>query len=161
MQGSFLPILPVQFIFFGEAASVYGGNKLCAATSASAGLDLRACLPAGESIRIAQGERHMLHTGIGIEVMLSGVAGFVFSRSGLGALKGLTVAQGVGIIDADYRGEITVPLLNTSSQAYDVTRGERIAQLVFLPYFTPQFIEVKELGATERGHGGFGHTGAF
>ncbi len=155
-----LPKLPVNFIFFADAADVYGASGLAPATEASAGLDLRACLPEGQGIIIEAGQRQMIHTGIGIEIILPHVAGFVYSRSGLGALKGLTVAQGVGVIDADYRGEITVPLLNTSGQAYEIKRGERIAQLVFQPYFSPSFTQVQKLGDTERGKGGFGHTGS-
>ena len=88
-----------------------------------------------------------------------GLAGFVYSRSGLGARDGLTVAQGVGVIDPDYTGEILVMLLNTSGDERRLKRGERMAQLIFQPYVRPVWREVPELAATRRGAGGFGHTG--
>ena len=87
------------------------------------------------------------------------MAGFVYSRSGLGAKHGLTVAQGVGVIDPDYRGEIIVWLLNTSSKTIVLRQGDRMAQLVFLNYYQPVFGIADELGTTMRGAGGFGHTG--
>jgi dUTP pyrophosphatase len=90
---------------------------------------------------------------------MPGVAGFVYSRSGLGARQGLVVAQGVGVIDPDFRGEITVMLLNLSQEPRTVTQGMRIAQLVFQPVIPVHCIPVSELSPTERGAGGFGHTG--
>ena len=86
-------------------------------------------------------------------------AGILYSRSGLGAREGLTVAQGVGVIDPDYTGEILVMLLNTSGEERILKRGERMAQLVFQPFVRPVWQEVESLSATERGAGGFGHTG--
>lgn len=144
--------------FLGEASLVYGENGLEQATSTSVGFDLRACHE-GEAVSIPPGERRMIPVGIVIEPRTPGIAGFVYSRSGLGGIKGLTVAQGVGIIDPDYRGEIKVPLLNTGKEEYLVQRGDRIAQIVFQPYFSPVFTQVEELGETGRGHGGFGHSG--
>lgn len=155
-----LPALPVHFVFFGDAYEIYGDSGLIPATEGAVGLDLRVCLDADDGILIPPGERRMVHTGIGVEPCIPYIAGFVYSRSGLGALKGITVAQGVGVIDPDYRGEITVPLLNTSAEAYTVAKGERIAQLIFQPYFRPEFTRVDALSATRRGGGGFGHTGA-
>ena len=128
------------------------------ATPGSAGLDLRAALDA-PTLTIAPGERAAIPTGIAIEIGRPGIAGFVFSRSGLGAKHGLTVAQGVGVIDPDYRGEIVVWLLNTSREPRTVAAGERIAQLVLMPVFSPVVSVVEELGDTARGAGGFGHTG--
>jgi len=128
------------------------------ATADSAGLDLRAALEA-PSLTIAPGQRAAVPTGIAIEIGEPGVAGFVFSRSGLGAKRGLTVAQGVGVIDPDYRGEIIVWLFNTSGQPVTIEAGERIAQLVLMPVRTPIVEVVEELGDTARGAGGFGHTG--
>jgi dUTP pyrophosphatase len=128
------------------------------ATHGSAGIDLRAAMDA-PSIDIPPGGRHAFHTGVAIEIGEPGLAGFVFSRSGLGAKHGLTVAQGVGVIDPDYRGEIVVWLLNTSETHKTVTRGERIAQLVLMPYRRAFIEAVDELGETSRGGGGFGHTG--
>nr|WP_231702185.1 dUTP diphosphatase [Desulfoplanes formicivorans] len=128
------------------------------ATDVSAGLDLRACM-AEQEIVLDPGERYLFPAGIAIEITRPGIAGFVFSRSGLGAKHGLTVSQGVGVIDPDYRGEIKVSLLNTSQKQHRVLRGQRIAQLVFLPFFHTSILPVSELGRTARGDGGFGHTG--
>lgn len=137
---------------------VWDEHRLEYATDHSAGLDLRACIDA-ERLDIPAGGRAAIPTGIAIEICTPGVAGFIFSRSGLGTKEGLTVSQGVGVIDPDYRGQLIVSLLNTSGAPRSVERGQRIAQLVFLPCFTARLIAVDELGATERGAGGFGHTG--
>ncbi len=128
------------------------------ATLHSAGIDLRACIQENVVV-IGPGERAKIPAGVAIEPGRSDVAGFVFSRSGLGAVQGLTVAQGVGVIDPDYRGEIIVFLLNTSQEIRTVKRGDRIAQLVFLPFFRAAVEPVESLGETDRGSGGFGHTG--
>lgn len=152
--------IDVNILFLGDARELYGAVGPSAATSGSAGFDLCAALPEdAPEITIAPGERAAVPTGIAFEPLRKNVAGFVYSRSGLGAVKGLAVAQGVGLIDPDYRGEILVFLLNTSSKAYVVRRGERIAQLVFQPFFSPDWKVVEELGETARGAGGFGHTG--
>ena len=149
----------INVFFFRSAASIYGKQGLTPSTPASVGVDLRACLIEGDSLLIPAGERRQVPCGIAVEPTISGIAGFVYSRSGLGAVKGLTVAQGVGIIDPDYRGEIAVFLLNTSKEEYTVQNGERIAQLVFQPYVYPLFTPAATLGTTDRGAGGFGHTG--
>lgn len=149
----------VNVVFLRDAFSIYGGQGLIPATTAAAGIDLRACPAEGAGIVIPPGERRSIGSGIAIEPLAAGIAGFVYSRSGLGAVKGLTVAQGVGLIDPDYRGEITVFLLNTGYESYTVQPGERIAQLVFQPFFQPVFTVVESLGETTRGSGGFGHTG--
>lgn len=133
-------------------------NFLTPATALSAGFDLRACLNAPET-RIAPGTRLCVPTGLSVQPQQPGLAGFVYSRSGLSARDGLTVAQGVGVIDPDYTGEILVVLLNTSGEERRLARGERMAQLVFQPYVRPLWREVQELAATRRGAGGFGHTG--
>ncbi|GHV53937.1 deoxyuridine 5'-triphosphate nucleotidohydrolase [Deltaproteobacteria bacterium] len=148
-------------IFFSDAAKdVYEADFPAAATSGSAGFDLRAAFAADQTkLVIEPGERCLIPTGISIEPLRDGVAGFVYSRSGLGAVKGLTVAQGVGVIDPDYRGEILVSLLNTSPTPHTVRRGERIAQLIFQPFFIPRWEKADRLGETMRGAGGFGHTG--
>lgn len=140
-----------------EAKELYTG-VLQPATRLSAGLDLRACLDASE-IRIAPGERFCVPTGISVQPECPGLAGFLYSRSGLGAREGLTVAQGVGLIDPDYTGEILVMLLNTSGEERVLRHGERMAQLVFQPVVRPDWEVVERLDATERGSGGFGHTG--
>ena len=135
-----------------------GDDFFAPATSSSAGFDLRACLDEAEAV-IAPGQRLKIGTGIAVQPHAADVAGFVYSRSGLGARDGLTVAQGVGVIDPDYTGEILVVLLNTSGQERRVAKGERIAQLVFQPFMRPNWREVAELAPTGRGSGGFGHTG--
>lgn len=135
------------------------GNRLEYATSASAGVDLRAFMDE-ESIVLEPGTRHAFPTGIAIEITRPDLAGFVFSRSGLGTKQGLVVSQGVGVIDPDYRGEIIVSLLNNSRTAGRISKGQRIAQLVFMPWFQARFTPVQELTATDRGQGGFGHTGS-
>ena len=149
----------VAVSFFRNASTIYGENGLVPSTPDSAGLDLRACLADGESLVIPPGERRSLPSGIAVAPLLPGIAGFVYSRSGLGAVRGLTVAQGVGLIDPDYRGEILVFLLNTGQESYTVRQGERIAQLVFQPFVRAQFQILDSLGKTERGTGAFGHTG--
>ena len=131
---------------------------LAPATSQSAGMDLRACIEGPEAV-IPAGGRLKVCTGISVQPRAAGIAGFVYSRSGLGARDGITVAQGVGIIDPDYTGEILVFLLNTSGHERRIQNGERVAQLIFQPYVRPRWREVSELSATERGSGGFGHTG--
>ncbi len=153
------PSVGVCVLFLNGAEAVYGKDGLAPATARAAGVDLRACLPEGEKAVIAPGERLAVPSGIAIEPLQPGIAGFVYSRSGLGAVKGLTVAQGVGLIDPDYRGEIIVFLLNTSREPRTVERGDRIAQLVFQGYVQPVFRQVTALGGTDRGAGGFGHTG--
>lgn len=152
---------PVNICYVDDAAralyTTQGG--LSYATALSAGLDLRACIEAA-MVSIAPGERLCVPTGLSVAPCLAGVAGFVYSRSGLGAVQGLTVAQGVGLIDPDYRGEIQVYLLNTSSSTKHLRRGERMAQLVFQPYFQAILTEVDALDSTDRGAGGFGHSGS-
>lgn len=128
------------------------------ASEHAAGVDLRACLTA--PVIIEPGERAKIPTGVAMHIGEPGYAGFVYSRSGLGAKQGLTVAQGVGLIDPDYRGEIFVFLLNTSGEAREVCPGERIAQLVIQPFRRPAFTVVQDLETSERGAGGFGSTGA-
>lgn len=144
-----------------DAASVYASGEehgFAAATAHSAGIDLRACLESAV-VHVNAGERVCIPSGVAIEIGQPGVAGFVYSRSGLGAKDGLTVAQGVGVIDPDYRGEIKVWLLNTSTREQVIERGQRIAQLVLLPFFAAEVRICKDLGETARGAGGFGHTG--
>ncbi|CCO24309.1 dUTP diphosphatase [Maridesulfovibrio hydrothermalis] len=128
------------------------------ATPNSAGVDLRACIES-DFVEINPGEKYAFPAGIAIEITAPGIAGFIYSRSGLGTKDGLTVSQGVGVIDPDYRGEIKVSLLNTSGQKRRIERGQRIAQLVFMPYCHACLIPSEELSETQRGAGGFGHTG--
>ncbi|BDQ36238.1 deoxyuridine 5'-triphosphate nucleotidohydrolase [Pseudodesulfovibrio nedwellii] len=137
---------------------VWEENELAYATEHSAGLDLRACIDS-EDLEIGPGEKAAIPAGVAIEIREPSIAGYVFSRSGLGTKDGLTVSQGVGVIDPDYRGEIKVSLLNTSDKVRRIKRGQRIAQLVFMPIFQAAILPVDELGDTDRGAGGFGSTG--
>lgn len=125
-------------------------------TRESAGCDLCACLDAPQPL--VPGEVFMVPLGFAAEIP-PGYAGFVFSRSGLGSKHGVVVAQGVGVIDSDYRGEWMVPLRNLGSEYYYIQPGERIAQAVFMPVEAAAFTEVEALSETGRGSGGFGSTG--
>ena len=122
----------------------------------AAGADLYAAEP--EAVRIAPGETALVHTGIAMEIP-EGYGGFLYARSGLATKKGLAPANKVGVIDADYRGEIMVALYNQSSAEQVVESGERIAQLVIAPFLKASFSEAQELCETRRGEGGFGSTG--
>lgn len=148
----------VKIRYLHDSKVLYGAEGISSATSQSCGMDLRACF-GEEKICIEAGERYPVPTGIAIEICEQGIAGFLYSRSGLGAKTGLTVAQGVGVIDPDYRGEIIAFMLNTSKQPITVEKGDRIAQLVFQPYVPVSFEESAELSQTKRGSGGYGHTG--
>ncbi len=133
-----------------------GAALPCRETAGSAGFDLRACLEI--PLLVEPGEWAMVPTGLGAEIPQE-MAGMVFSRSGLGTKSGMVVAQGVGVIDSDYRGEIKVPLRNMGKKAYEIQPGERVAQLVLLPVCLPPVEEAQALSATQRGEGGFGSTG--
>lgn len=126
------------------------------ATAGSAGYDLCACMDAPQTIE--PGERCVFPSGLAAEIP-AGTAGFVFTRSGLGIKKGIHVTNGVGVIDSDYRGEIRIGLHNLSAEPYTVQPGERIAQMIIMPYFAPVIEEVTSLTETDRGVGGFGSTG--
>ena len=122
----------------------------------AAGADLYACLE--NSVVIAPGESAFIPTGLSMELP-KGYAGLIYARSGLACKKGLAPANKVGVIDSDYRGEFIVVLHNHSKESREVAHGERIAQLVITPVFTPGFTEVSELTDTMRSSGGFGSTG--
>ena len=126
------------------------------ATSQSAGLDLRANLT--ESITLKPLERRLIPTGLHI-ALPEGYEAQVRPRSGLAYKKGVTVLNAPGTIDADYRGDIGVILINMSNEDFIVENGERIAQLVIAKYDQAEWIQVKELSETNRGEGGFGSTG--
>lgn len=125
-------------------------------TEASAGMDLRANLEAAVTLQPL--ERAIIKTGLFIELPI-GTEAQVRPRSGLAAKKGITVLNAPGTIDADYRGEIGVILVNLSNEAFTVENGERIAQLVIAQHERAEWHKVEELSATERGEGGFGSTG--
>ena len=125
----------------------------------AAGCDLYANLSPDEgSVTIAPGTTYLVKTGIAMEIP-KGYAGFIYARSGLASKRGLRPANCVGVIDSDYRGEIMVALHNDSQVEQMVNHGERVAQMVIGPYLRPEFVAVSELDNTERGAGGFGHTG--
>jgi len=125
-------------------------------TSASAGMDLRACI--NEPVTLAPMARTVIKTGLYIEIPV-GYEAQVRPRSGLAAKFGITVLNAPGTIDADYRGEIGVILINLSENVFVVENGERIAQLVIAQHERAQWREVEELSQTKRGAGGFGSTG--
>jgi len=127
------------------------------ATDGAAAMDLCACLDAPAVL--PAGERRMIPTGIAIALPSSSYVALIFARSGLGIKKGICLANGVGVIDSDYRGEIGVGLLNTSGEDYVVNPGDRIAQLMVVPVVQPDLTVVAELDDTQRGAGGFGSTG--
>ena len=122
----------------------------------AAGADLYACLEA--TVTIAPGETVFIPTGLAMEVP-KGCAGLIYARSSLGAKRGLAPANKVGVIDSDYRGEISVALHNHGSVPQEVNPGDRIAQLLITPVLTPPYQEADELSDTHRGTGGFGSTG--
>ena len=125
-------------------------------TEFSAGADLYA-LP-GESITIEPHKTVMIHTGLAMEIP-EGYAGLIFARSGLASKKGLAPANKVGVVDPDYRGEFMVALHNHTDEAKTIDGGERVAQLVIVPFLKASFTEAEELSDTVRGEGGFGSTG--
>lgn len=125
-------------------------------SSSAAGADLYACL--NEPLTIASGETHFVKTGVALEIP-EGYAGLIYARSGLACKQGLAPANKVGVVDADYRGEIIVALHNHSNEAKTISNGERIAQLVITPFLAADFNEVTQLDDTERGVSGFGSTG--
>ena len=126
------------------------------ATKMSAGMDLRANID--ESIILKPMERVLIPTGLFIQLP-QGYEAQIRPRSGLALKKGITVLNAPGTIDADYRGEIGVILINLSSEDFIIEDGERIAQMVIAKYKQAQWVEVEELQSSERGTGGFGHTG--
>ena len=122
----------------------------------SAGADLYAL--ADEAITIEAGKTVLVHTGVAMEIP-TGYVGLIFARSGLATKRDLAPANKVGVVDSDYRGEIMVALHNHGSEPKTIDNGERIAQLVLVPYLAAEFDEVDELSDTVRGEGGFGSTG--
>ena len=122
----------------------------------AAGADLYACLDA--AVTINPGESKFIPTGLAMEIP-RGYAGLIYARSGLACKRGLAPANKVGVVDSDYRGEFMIVLHNHGSVPQIIEHGERIAQLVVTPVFTPGFCEVETLTDTERSGGGFGSTG--
>ena len=129
------------------------------ATDGSAAVDLRAALEEGEVVTLQPGERYRVPTGVAISPESADVVAVIAGRSGLGVKQGVSLSNGIGVIDADYRGEIMVALHNHSSEPKTVAHGDRIAQFMIAPYYTATFTESDELSDTVRGEGGFGSTG--
>ena len=129
------------------------------ATPGSAAVDLRAALEKDEVVTLAPGARALIPTGLAISPESSGYVAIIAARSGLGIKKGVSLSNGIGVIDSDYRGEICVGLINHGEEPFEVRRGDRIAQMMFMPVETANFIITDTLDETERGAGGFGHTG--
>ncbi len=126
-------------------------------TPGAAGLDLRACLDA--PISLAPGALILIPTGIAIALPSPSYVALLFARSGLAARHGITLSNGVGVIDSDYRGEIKVAMTNLSHVTYEIQPGDRICQLVVLPIEQVTLSFVHSLSETQRGKGGFGSTG--
>jgi dUTP pyrophosphatase len=124
----------------------------------AAGLDLVAALPAGAPVTIAPGERAMIPTGITV-ALPAGHEGQIRPRSGIALRHGVTVLNSPGTIDADYRGEIRVILVNLGMESFEITRGTRIAQMIIAPIIQAKIVESDHLEATGREDGGFGSTG--
>ena len=124
----------------------------------AAGLDLVAAVPADKPVTLAPGQRAMIPTGLAI-ALPAGTEAQVRPRSGLAAKNGVSVLNTPGTVDADYRGEIQVILVNFGTESFRVDRGLRIAQLVIVPVLRAKLTEVKSLNETVRGSGGFGSTG--
>lgn len=138
--------------------SASGGGIAGRATPGSAAADLRAVC-GDEGVTLQPMGRAVIPTGIAVELPGPEYVALVFARSGLAVKNGLTLSNGVGVIDSDYRGEISVGLVNLSDKPYTVQNGERIAQLAVMPVALPDMLEVETLTDTERGTGGFGSTG--
>ncbi len=127
------------------------------ATTGSAGLDLRACIDT--PLQLAAGSSELIPTGLAIHIADPHLAAVILPRSGLGHKKGIVLGNLVGLIDSDYQGPLMVSCWNRSPDHYTIEPGERIAQLVFVPIVQAEFAVVAEFSASDRGEGGFGHSG--
>lgn len=127
------------------------------ATSGSAGLDLRACLDA--PLTLHPGETQLIRTGLSIFIEDPSLAAMILPRSGLGHKHGIVLGNLVGLIDSDYQGELMVSCWNRGKDSFTIEVGERLAQLVLVPVVQAEFDIVTEFTKTERGSGGFGHSG--
>lgn len=127
------------------------------ATSGSAGIDLRACLD--EDVTLAAGDTLLIPTGIAIHINDAQLAAVLLPRSGLGHKHGIVLGNLVGLIDSDYQGQIFVSCWNRGKDSFTIQVAERIAQMVFVPVVQAEFEQVAEFDQSERGAGGFGHTG--
>lgn len=127
------------------------------ATDGSAGLDMRACIDA--AIVVEPGVTELIPTGLAIHIGDPSLAAVLLPRSGLGHKHGLVLGNLTGLIDSDYQGQVYISCWNRSSNAYEIQPGERIAQMVFVPVEQVQFSVVDEFDSSDRGAGGFGHSG--
>ena len=127
------------------------------ATGGSAGMDLRACVE--EPLAIAPGETQLIPTGFAMHMQDSDLAAVILPRSGLGHKHGIVLGNLVGLIDSDYQGQVFVSCWNRSREPFTVEPGARIAQLVFLPVVQARWERVADFETSDRGGGGFGHTG--
>ncbi|TYO97878.1 dUTP diphosphatase [Desulfallas thermosapovorans] len=127
------------------------------ATAGAAGIDLAASIK--ESLVVAPQERVLVPTGLAVDIPTDNVVGLVFPRSGLASKYGLTLANAVGVIDSDYKGEIKCAIHNNGEEPYEIKPGDRIAQLVFVPCFHVEIAYTDQLTASDRADGGFGSTG--
>lgn len=127
------------------------------ATDGSAGLDMRAVID--EALTVAPGETTLVPTGLAIHVADPGLAAVLLPRSGLGHKHGLVLGNLTGLIDSDYQGQVFISCWNRGSKSYEIQPGERIAQMVFVPVEQVQFNVVEDFDDSERGAGGFGHSG--
>lgn len=127
------------------------------ATTGSAGLDLRACLDA--PLTLHPGETQLIPTGMAIYIEDPALAAMILPRSGLGHKHGIVLGNLVGLIDSDYQGQLMVSCWNRGNDSFTIDIGERIAQLVLVPVVQAEFSLVEEFTASDRGEGGFGHTG--
>ncbi len=144
--------IPVKIKLLREGAKIpeykSAGAAACDLSSAESG-----------AVTVNPGETVTVHTGIAVEVQTTDVVMLIYPRSGLATKHGITMANTVGVVDEDYRGEIIVPLINNSAVPYTIVPGERIAQMMFTPVLKAEFKQVDELSETERGVNGFGSTG--
>ncbi len=128
------------------------------ATPGSAGLDLRACLD--RPLTLEPGETALIPTGLAIHIADPGLAAVLLPRSGLGHKHGIVLGNLVGLIDSDYQGEVMVSCWNRGRVPFTIEVGDRIAQMVFVPVVQVSFVQVDQFSPSERGEGGFGHTGS-
>ncbi len=127
------------------------------ATDGSAGMDLRACID--NLVNLEPGETKLIPTGLAIHIGDPTIAATILPRSGLGHKHGIVLGNLVGLIDSDYQGQIFISCWNRGDKAFEINPGDRMAQLVFLPVIQCEFNVVEEFGASDRGEGGFGHSG--
>lgn len=127
------------------------------ATDGSAGVDLRACID--EAITLEPGQTELIPTGIAIHMQDKNLAATILPRSGLGHKHGIVLGNLVGLIDSDYQGQLFISCWNRGDTTFEIESGDRIAQLVFLPVIQAQFEIVEEFEQSDRGEGGFGHSG--